>query len=204
MSVTNTPRAVSLRAEVVRKTIHLATATIPIAWGLNIVDARTVQCALGIAAVVALGVEGLRRASPTVAQHFARVFGSLLRAHEQRTLTGATWLAVGMALVAWLAPTRAAIVALWAAAVGDATAALVGRAVSSARQSDSTAKTAIGSLAAVLSTAAGAVWLVRAPWWMALTLGVVAAAAEWPPRPLDDNVRIVGAVALAAVVLGLR
>lgn len=198
------PRASSLRAEAMRKAIHLATASIPIAWGLNIVDTRTVQCALGVAAIVALGIEGLRRASPTVAERFMRVFGSLLRAHEQRTLTGATWLAVGMAFVAWVAPTRAAIVALWAAAVGDAAAALVGRAATRARQSDATAKTAIGSLAAMLSTAAGAVWLVRAPLWVAITLGAVAAAAEWPTRPLDDNVRIAGAVALAAAVLGLR
>lgn len=198
------PRAVSLRAEMGRKAIHLATAAIPIAWGLNVIEDRTVQIALGVAALLALVVELLRRTSHAFAQTFTRAFGALLRGHEQRALTGATWLAIGMAVVAWVAPTRAAIVALWAGAVGDAAAALVGRAVAHARDRDATQKTPWGSLAAMLSTAAGAIWLVQAPVWMALTIGAVAAAAEWPIRPLDDNVRIVGAVALAAAVLGLR
>lgn len=204
MSTANAARAVSLRAEVARKALHLATAAIPIAWGLQLVEARTVQVGLAVAALVAVTVELLRRVSPSVERAFVGAFGTLLRAHEQRAITGATWLALGMAAVAWIAPTRAAIVALWAAAVGDATAALVGRAVSHARASSAARKTLVGSLAATVSTAAGALWLVRAPLWIALTLGVVAAAAEWPARPLDDNVRIVGAVALAAAVLGLR
>ena len=204
MTVSSASRVTPLRAEVARKAIHLATASIPIAWSFQWVEVRRLQSALALAALVAVAVELLRFASPTFSRAFSRVFGDLLRAHERGTITGATWLALGMAAVAWLAPSRAAVIALWAAAVGDAAAALVGRAVASIRNAAPTHKTLSGSLAAALSTALGAVWLVDAPLWMALTLGVVAAAAEWPARPFDDNVRIVGAVALAAVVLGLR
>lgn len=204
MTVSSASRVTPLRAEVARKAIHLATAGVPIAWSFHWVEVRTLQSALALAAIVAMAVELLRFASPAFSHAFTGTFGALLRAHERRAITGATWLALGMAAVAWLAPARAAVIALWAAAVGDAAAALVGRAVASMRGVASTKKTLSGSLAAALSTACGAVWLVDAPLWIALTLGLVAAAAEWPARPLDDNVRIVGAVALAAVVLGLR
>jgi dolichol kinase len=204
VSATGTSRAGSLRAEVLRKALHLATAAVPVAWGLGLVETHTVRATLVCAALVALAIELLRFTSPAVARGFESTFGSLLRAHEHRAITGATWLAVGMATVAWMFPPRAAVIALWAAAVGDATAALAGRAIAHARHSATTRKTLGGSLAAALSTAAGAIWLVHAPLWSATALGAVAAAAEWPARPLDDNVRIVGAVALAAVVLGLR
>lgn len=204
MTVSGAALVTPLRAEFARKAIHLATAGIPIAWSLNWIDARTVQVALVVAAVVAVSVELLRFASQKFSRAFTDSFGPLLRPHEQRAITGATWLALGMAAVAWLAPARVAIVALWAAAVGDAAAALVGRAVAAMRAAAATHKTLAGSLAAALSTALGVVWLGGAPLWMALTLGAVAAAAEWPARPWDDNVRIVVAVAIAAVVLGLR
>jgi dolichol kinase len=193
-----------LRAEVARKAIHLATAGIPIAWSFQWLEARTLKIALAVAASAALATELLRFASPRFSRAFDAVFGALLRAHERRAVSGATWLALGMTAVAWLAPSRAAVIALWAAAVGDAAAALVGRAVARLRGAASTQKSLSGSFAAALSTTLGAIWLVAAPLWIALTLGAVAAAAEWPTRPLDDNVRIVGAVALAAVVLGLR
>jgi dolichol kinase len=204
VSAAHAPQVVSLRAEVVRKTLHVATAVVPIAWGFGYVSTQWVRIALTGAALVAVMVELLRFASPAISRPFVRAFGALLRAYERHAFTGATWLAIAMAAVAWLAPARAAVIALWAAAVGDAAAALVGRAIAAHREDSSSQKTLSGSLAAALSTAVGAVWLVRAPLWMALTLGAVAAAAEWPARPLNDNVRIVGAVALAAVVLGLR
>lgn len=197
-------RAGALRAEVVRKALHLATALIPVAWGLGFVSSRVVQLTLGIAALVAVAVEVARRAMPAVEARFVQTVGALLRPHEAHAISGATWLAIAMALAAWCAPMRAAIVALWAAAVGDALAALVGRSVAHLRAASSGAKTLAGALACAASVALGAAWLGDASWSVALVLGAIAAAAEWPSQPLDDNLRVAGVVALAATVLGLR
>jgi dolichol kinase len=111
---------------------------------------------------------------------------------------------MAMAIVLWVAPLYAAIAALWAAAVGDAAAAVVGRSVGRWRKRVGPGKTSAGSLAAVVVTALGVLWLTPASPTLATVLGVVAAAAERPTAPLDDNLRIAFAVAFAASVLGLR
>lgn len=196
--------SLTLRAELARKAVHLATAILPVAWGLGWVSGATVRTALAAATAVALGVEVLRRRSVAATRLFTATAGPLLRSHEVMALTGATWLAIGMTAVAWLAPPAAAIAALWAAAVGDASAALVGRGVARVRGSTSSRKSWAGSLAAVLTTAAGCVWLTPATAGVALVLGGVAALAEWPRRPLDDNLRVTVLVAVAATLLGLR
>lgn len=201
----STAAAVTLRAELARKALHLGTAALPIAWAFDVVDVRQLRITLTAAAVVALGIEALRARSPRFAATFRALVGQLLRRHESTRLTGATWLAIAMAGVAWLAPQPAAIAALWAAAVGDATAALAGLTLASWRgAAPDGRKSLAGSLAALLSTALGCRWLVAASWPIALTLGAVAALAEWPRRPLDDNLRVAIAVAFAAVALGLR
>lgn len=193
----------ALGAELSRKGIHLATAVLPVGWGLGWFDASTVRTVLATALVVALLVELLRQRLPRVGTAFERLVGPLLRADERRGFTGATWLALGMGLVVFVAPAGAAIVALWAAAVGDASAAIAGRSVQALRGVPG-GKSAVGSVAAVLTTAGGAAWLLAASPLEALTLGGVAALAEWPARPGNDNLRVGLAVALAAVALGLR
>ncbi len=119
-------------------------------------------------------------------------------------LSGATWLAIGMWGAAMLAPVPAAIAALWAAAVGDAAAALVGRSVQRLRARAAGSKSMSGSVAAALAASAGILWLTPATFPIAAALGAVTALAEWPARPGDDNVRVALAVAAAAVLLGLR
>lgn len=201
----STAAAWTLRAELARKALHLGTAALPIAWAFDVVDAAQLRLALTAAVAVALSIEALRARSPRAAELFRSSVGAMLRRHESTRLTGATWLALAMAGVVWLAPPPAALAALWAAAVGDATAALAGLSLASWRGvAPDGRKSLAGSLAALLSTALGCLWLVAASWPVALTLGVVAALAEWPRRPLDDNLRVAVAVALAAVALGLR
>ncbi|MBA3853036.1 MAG: hypothetical protein C0503_01400 [Gemmatimonas sp.] len=193
-----------LRAELARKALHLLTAALPIAWARDVVSTSQLRGALTAALVVALGIEVLRRRSPAIGTRFVALVGPLLRRHETRALTGATWLALAMAAAVWFAPERAALAALWAAAVGDASAAVVGRSVAQWRGLTTGGKSWVGSAAAALSTAVGCWWLAAATWPVAVALGAVAAMAEYPHRPFDDNLRVATAVALAAVVLGLR
>lgn len=186
-----------VRAELARKALHLSTAIVPVAWGLGFVTAPTVRAALVAAVAVALSVELARRTWPGAQRQFHARFGAMLRAHEARAFTGSTWLALAMLAVVLLFPAPAAIVALWAAAVGDGLASIVGRLTSH----DASRKTWAGSLACVAATAAGAWWLAGAAIGPALLVGVAAAAAERPRVTLDDNVRVTVAAGAAAWVL---
>lgn len=191
-----------LRAEIARKALHVATATLPVGLAFGFIDWTTARILLTAAALIALAVESLRFLWPAFSRTFDSAFATLLRPGERSALTGATWLAIAMALVVWLAPPNAAIAALWAAAVGDAAAAVVGRSVG--RTKTAGGKTLAGSIAAVVATTLGVLWLTPASLGVALALGAVAAAAERPAVPVDDNLRVALAVALAASVLGLH
>ncbi len=193
-----------LRAELARKALHIATAALPVALSFGWTTQATLRVVLTAAALLALAVELLRRVWPAFSRAFAATFGPLIRTHERRALTGATWLAIAMAVVLWIAPLYVAIAALWAAAVGDAAAAVVGRSTRHWRKRSGSGKTAAGSLAAAVATALGVLWLTPASPAVATALGAVAAAAEYPTAPIDDNLRIALAVVLAASVLGLR
>ncbi len=196
--------ALPLRAEVARKAVHVATAALPIGLAFGWGQLAQARFALTAAATLALLVELLRFRSTQFRAGFDAAFASLLRPHERTRLTGATWLAIAMAAVLWFAPLAAAVAALWAAAVGDAAAALIGRGFARWRGSIGTGKSIAGSLAALLATAGGVYWLTSATVTMALILGSVAAVAERPSWNLDDNLRITLAVALAASAIGLR
>lgn len=198
------PAGPTFGAEAARKAIHLGTAVVPLAWAFGAASAAQVRAALSAAVGIALVVEFLRFRGGRFAAAFDRRLGAMLRPRERRQVSGATWLALAMCAVAWLAPAPAAIAALWAAAVGDGSAALVGRAVQGLRARPSDRKSLAGSLAAALASAAGIVWLTSASWPLALALGIVTAVAEWPAALGDDNLRVAGAVAVAATLLGLR
>lgn len=207
----------ALRAEAARKALHLLSAAVPLVWALTVVPTSVIRIGLAAALGVAVVVEWLRRASPAFGARFLAWLGPLLRTHETHRITGATWLAAVMCLAVWVFPRSAAIIALWAAAVGDAMAALVGRLASArsvsvpvaARSADSRVavaipsarKTLAGSAACAVSTAAGALWLVHAPLPAALGIGVAAAVAERPRLGVDDNLRVGLAAGAAAWML---
>jgi dolichol kinase len=198
------PEGPTLRGEFARKGIHLATASVPIAWAFGVVTPLQVRVALGVAVAVALMVEFARHRRGPFGAAFTARLGAMLRLHERTALSGATWLAIGMWGVAMLAPTTAAIAALWAAAVGDAGAAIVGRAIQRVRGREAGSKSLSGSGAAIALSTLGILWLTPVTLPIALALGGVTALAEWPQRPGDDNVRVAFAVAAAAVLFGLR
>lgn len=194
----------SFRRELARKAIHLATALLPISWALGWIERSAVVMLLSAAVVVALAAEFARHRRQAFAAWFDARFGALLRRHESQELSGATWLALGMWSAAVLVPAGAAIGAMWAGAVGDASAAIVGRAAATLRATPTAGKSLVGAAAGALATFAGVLWLTEATPWDALALGGIAALAEWPLSPGDDNLRVVLAVALAATLLGIR
>lgn len=185
--------------ELPRKTLHLTTASVPLALWIGMPQ-RVV--AIGLLALfgTACVVELARRRSTAVASTFDATVGAMLRPHEvQRGVTGATWLLAAFALTALATPLPAAIAATWAGAVGDSSAAVAGRAWR--RVQPGTGKTLAGSVTCLILTALGAWWLAGFAPLVALALGAVAAAVERPAITLDDNLRVTLGVALAATLL---
>lgn len=185
--------------EVPRKTLHFTTATVPVALWFG-VPQRTVAMALVALFGVACMVEFARRRSPAFAARFEQSVGVMLRPHEVTNgITGATWLLATFALTCLAAPLSIAIAATWAGAVGDAAAALAGRAWRRTHAGEG--KTLAGSMACAIAAALGAWALAGFGATAALLLGAVAAAVERPAIALDDNVRVTAGTALAAGLL---
>lgn len=201
----------TLRHELARKAIHLASATVPVAYAAGLAR-PVVLIALGVAGAVAAGVEVARRRSVRARALFDGVVGSLLRAHERDRWSGATWMCAAYALAVLAFPRPEAVAAMLAVAVGDAAAAVVGRAAGArrarmlaARGGSNTpiaaapgAKTWEGSAACAAATTLAALLVARLPAAGALACGAAAALAERPRGPLDDNVRVAAAAGAAA------
>lgn len=190
----------SVRHELARKALHLSSAAVPLAYAAD-VPRRVLLPVLVVLLLVALLVELARRRHELVRHAFHRAASPLLRAHEHEQWAGATWMLVAYVLVVWLAPRPAAIAATWAVAVGDAAAAIVGRSLGRWRVG-AHGKSLEGSLACCVATALGAAFVARLGPATSIAAGVAAAVAEWPGRPLDDNVRVAAAVALTVTAMG--
>lgn len=185
--------ALTLRRELARKALHVTSAAVPVAYAAGLPRAGLLAGLLALLAI-ALVVEGARARSERARAHFTRATGPLLRAHEHHRWAGATWLLAAFALAVGLYPAPVAVAATWAVALGDASAAIVGRRIGRHRLSPRFAKTLEGSAACAAVTFAGALWVARLPLGASVVAGVAAALAEAPTRPLDDNVRVVLAV----------
>lgn len=171
----------------------------PIALALGI-ERRIALLVLGTLAAIAIGVEFTRAASPGAAARFESLFHPLLRAHETTRVTGATWLIVAMFAAVLLLVRDAAIVATWAAAVGDTAAALIGMRFGRIR-SVRDGKSLEGSTACLFATMAGALLLTSVGAAVAVVAALTAAGAERFPWPHDDNVRIIAAVGIVMMIV---
>jgi dolichol kinase len=185
----------AIAREAARKGIHLTSAAVPLALALGVARG-IVGTGLAVLFAIALVAEIARRASVAAAARFTRLFAPLLRAHETRSITGATWLLGAMLAAVAILPRETAIAATWAVAVGDASAALIG--VRFGRHRARSGKSLEGSAACAITTTLGAVVLARVSLAESLTLGIVAAVAERAPWPADDNARIVTLVGASA------
>jgi dolichol kinase len=173
--------------EAARKAIHAAagTAAALVAWFLPPLPARAL---LAAAALFALAMDLIRLRVPAADRRFRLAVGAMLRPAERRGLTGATMLALGAALTALIFPGRVAAVGILYAAIGDASAALVGSRLG--RRTYRPGRTVEGTLAffaaalAVGYAAPGTGLPAAAAAALAVTL------VEAAPVPIDDNVTI--------------
>ena len=170
----------------------------PIALALGI-ERRIALIVLAALAVIAIVVEAARAASPMIGARFDAIFHPLLRSHESTRVTGATWLISAMFLAVLLLPRDAAIIATWAAAVGDTAAALIGMRFGRIRSARD-GKSLEGSAACLLATLAGALLLARVGMGTALLAALAATVGERLPWPDDDNIRIIAAVGVTMMI----
>src|SRR5688572_31714334 len=118
----------SLRREVARKGLHLLSMAVPVSYAAGL-SRPLVSWILAFALAAALAVEVARYRSARARTLFHSRFGSLLREHERHGASGATWLVVALLVAAVFFPRDVAIAAMCAVALGDAAAAIIGRAV---------------------------------------------------------------------------
>ncbi len=198
----------TLGEELRRKSIHLASIGIPIAY--YFVPRFHATRILLVAFLVLLFIDLLRLQTPRVRWFFARFLGDILRGHESRDLLASTYLVLAALLTLYIVPQKqVAIAALSFMVVGDTAAALVGRRWGRTRFFG---KSLEGSGAAFIACViAGAIILYLPPpaehalpaltWPIVLAGAFFATVFEALPIPLDDNFSVPLAAGIAMMTL---
>lgn len=169
--------------ELVRKAIHISSSIIPLIYWFFL-DRQT---SLKIVIILALGfltADYLRLRYRWVEKWFMIFFGSALRQHEKKKLTGATYVFTGAVITIFLFPKEIAVTSLLILSISDTLAALVG--IPFGRHTF-LKKTAEGSAAFFISTAI--ILNIFFPTMMILNLCValIVTLAEAYPMNMDDN-----------------
>jgi len=115
----------TVKNEIIRKSIHLFMLIIPLS--ILILEKRFILGVLGGLILLAMTVEILRLLWPEFDRVFENIFGSLLREHERRHLTGSTYLLIGAFLAILLFDKTIALTVLLFVVVSDGLGALTGR-----------------------------------------------------------------------------
>jgi dolichol kinase len=175
---------------VLRPALHASTALVLLtlfrSWHL-------LRLTLLAGGLVALVVETVRLGRPGVAAGFERLV-PVFRATEARRPSGAGWLFVAYALVAWLPPPAPAAGVL-AGALADPAAALVG-----GRWGRGPGKSWPGTIAALV-VGSGVLLAWGLPLRAALAGGALGAVLERWSGPSNDNLLIAPGVGLAVWLL---
>jgi len=160
------------------------------------------QILLGFS-MIALLVEYLRMHLPLVQKGFLGIFGFALRSWEQESITGATYVFVGMSLTVFLFPGEIAIPAILVLTISDALAALVGVPFG---HHPFLSKSLEGSMAFFLSALAIILIFSTTPLLIAIIIAAGLATLEAAPKRFDDNFLLpltAGVLLLLATLLPL-
>lgn len=193
------PEALSFPQELKRKSIHIATAVIPISYFLWF--SREQIFWLSVFLTIGFFTADILRMKFALAEkYFIRIFSPLLRSGElQRRFTGASYLFLGITITVAAFPKKVAVPAVLIAALADSLAALGGKLYGRHSLLDKTWE-------GTLTFAAVAAGLTGWFWGFGLKMFVVAiptAAVELAGEKLNDNltVPILSALLIQAVYL---
>ncbi len=117
--------------EVTRKLIHLSSLAIPLTYFFLIKDKMFMACILIVLTLISLSIEYARRNRDGYFRFFFQKYlNSILRENEVNgRLTGATWMLFGFTFSVIIFDFEVAVLALLFLSIGDAVAAIVGRAL---------------------------------------------------------------------------
>jgi dolichol kinase len=186
---------VSFQWELMRKGIHLCSLSIPILY--YYVPRSLALKVLIPGAAFFLGGDLLRLFHKPSFELYKRIFGRMLRTHEQlehkRTFNGATWVLISALFCVLVFPKLIAITAFTILIISDTTAALVGRRFGTRKYRG---KTLEGSTAFVASAAIVLLFTPKVAYLPAeFLIGVIAAifgaiAEIFSFNVIDDNFAI--------------
>lgn len=167
-------------------------------WPRARAEFRLLFLALTVAAIV---VDLLRIHEHRVRRFFRDFFSGMIRDHERSALLGSTYLLLAALLATEIFPRPVAAAALGFTVLGDAFAAIVGKAWGRHRLFKKTLEGAAGGLVACLAWAAFLVAAGHLPWTVALAGALLASLIELLPIPLDDNLGMTLAAGYAMKLL---
>lgn len=119
---------ISYTQELLRKTIHLCSLSLPIAY-IFITKEIILSFILPLL-ILALLIDILSKVNPTFKAFYYKYFGSMLRPHEKSDkflLNGASWVLISAFLVFLIFPKIIAIISFTILIISDLSAALIGR-----------------------------------------------------------------------------
>jgi dolichol kinase len=176
-----------LLSEIRRKSFHLCGLIVPA--GYYLMPQSIGRVVLLVLTVVALAIDVVRLHEPRVRTFFFYIFGKIVRDHERFNLLGSTYLLLAALICSFAFDRPIAIASMTFLIVGDAAAAIVGRAIG---RTKIFGKSVEGSLACFFACLLMA-WLYPGDpftWRMMLGGSLAATLFELFPIPLDDNMRI--------------
>ncbi len=189
------------KKEIARKSIHLSSFLIPLSYryllpllftgSIKSIPTRTHQkiavLVLSLLAVISLIIEILRTENNSFRKLFEKTLGKMMRVHEKKNITGATFLLVSSIVCISFFPYNIAFVCLSFLVIGDTMAAIIGMSVGK-RKIVGTDKSVEGSLACFISTFIFSLFFLNPI--LALTGSFTATLAELTSLGIDDNFKI--------------
>ena len=198
-------RRKSLLTEARRKAIHLTFILLPLEllhqwlpWPRGKGEWRLV---LVTAVCGAILIDLLRIHEHRARRWFREFFGHMLRPHEHWGLLGSTYLLLAALLAIEIFGREVAAAAIGFTVVGDAFAALGGRAYGRTRIFGKSLEGFATGLVACLAWAAYLALVGHLPWSVAVAGAVAASLVELLPIPLDDNLGMTLAAGYAMTLL---
>lgn len=178
-------------SEAIRKSIHISSLIIPLTYRFVLGYNRLLMfILLFVTLVAALAIELYRLHIPSFSKMFHRLFGLILRRHERRDFTGATFLVFSSLLCVVFFNPIIAFLAISFLSIGDTFAAVIGMSMGK-RKFLGQKKSIEGSLACFTSILLFSIIFGTglSPW--VFSIGALAATlAELWNIPVDDNVKI--------------
>jgi dolichol kinase len=178
-------------SEAQRKAIHLSFLLLPLDLLFEALPwprgKRAWRLLLVLLCLIAIAIDLLRIHEQRVKRFFREFFGELIREHERFSLLGSTYLLIASLLAIEIFPRNVAAAAIGYTVLGDAFAAMVGKAWGRHPFFKKTLEGAAAGLVACLVWAAVLAGTRHLPWGVALVGAMAASLVELLPIPLDDN-----------------